>query len=65
MLEMAAFTTATALSNLSLSSPFRSSSMIFSTPPFPTTAGTPIVTSEWPYSPSRYVGDRNYLLSVL
>ena len=41
--------------NNSFSLESRSSSIIFSTPFLPITAGTPIVTSEYPYSPSRYV----------
>jgi hypothetical protein len=43
---MAFLTLATPLSNICLSSSFRSNSMIFSIPFFPITAGTPIVTSE-------------------
>jgi len=43
---MAFLTLFTPLSNQSFSSWFKSSSLIFSTPFYPITAGTPIVTSE-------------------
>jgi hypothetical protein len=45
----------TPASNACFSSSLRSNSIIFSTPFLPIIAGTPIVTSECPYSPSRYV----------
>ena len=41
--------------SIDFSSSFNSNSTIFSTPFFPITAGTPIETSFFPYSPSKLV----------
>ena len=52
---MAALSDATDFANLSLVASDKSSSIILSTPPLPKTTGTPMETSEKPYSPSRLV----------